>query len=93
MAEATRLEARYVDRAKLDSLLRMVFRDSSNYSVKVYAATDLGIKITDVSQSQGDMIEVTAPRRLTEVSQLTPVSQAQRFIGHVENRQKSSLLQ
>lgn len=36
MTEITYLEARYVDRAKLDSLLEGLFRSSSNYSVKVF---------------------------------------------------------
>jgi hypothetical protein len=36
MAEITRLEARYVDRAKLDTLLQTTFGD---YSVKVTLAT------------------------------------------------------
>jgi hypothetical protein len=36
MTEITHLEARYVDRAKLDNLLEELFRSSSNYSVKVF---------------------------------------------------------
>ncbi|RSL59341.1 hypothetical protein CEP54_007269 [Fusarium duplospermum] len=44
----TRLEARYIDRDKLDTLLRKEF--GSGYGV----------------EAQGDVIEITASRQLTE---------------------------
>ncbi|KAL2815794.1 hypothetical protein BDW59DRAFT_166611 [Aspergillus cavernicola] len=50
MPEVTRIEARYVVRSRLASLLQDFFGEPSNYSVK----------------SQGDLIEITAPRKLTE---------------------------
>ncbi|KAI1178095.1 hypothetical protein F4777DRAFT_539419 [Nemania sp. FL0916] len=48
MAQITRLEATYVIKSKLDSLLERLF--GSNYEV----------------QQQGDVIEVTAPRKLSD---------------------------
>lgn len=38
MAAITRLEARYVEKSKLESLLQRLFGDPPNYSVKVCAA-------------------------------------------------------
>jgi len=71
MTEVTRLEARYVVRSKLESLLQELFGGQTNYSVKVSTASLISpMVIADVPQSQGDVMEVTAPRTLTEVRHL-----------------------
>jgi len=76
MTEVTRLEARYVVRSKLESLLQELFGDQTNYSVKVSTARgqlDHSMITADVPQSQGDVMEITAPRTLTTVRQLSPI--------------------
>ncbi|KAH8896842.1 hypothetical protein GQ53DRAFT_819098 [Thozetella sp. PMI_491] len=47
----TRLEARYFSALKLVALLEKEFGDSKKYSVEI----------------EGDVIEITAPRELTQV--------------------------
>lgn len=76
MAETTFLEARYLIRSKLDSLLASLFGSASHYSIKVRMFSRqstppprlLRALLTNTAQAQGDNVEVTAPRALTRVS-------------------------
>lgn len=67
MAATTILEARYVDRAKLDGLLRSAFGEGG-YAVKVapLSMNRFGISLI-LYKSQNEYLAVTASRQLTQV--------------------------
>lgn len=87
MSATTILEARYVDRAKLNSLLQSVFAAGS-YSVTVSSsACSFKIEpIPDYEQMQGDTIAVAAGRKLTDVSPQEGLKKSMLISHKIEDR-------
>lgn len=72
MTEVTSFEARYVDKHKLETLLQQLFSDSYIIRVCIGNSACTITLYADACQSQGDSMEVTAPRLLTEVRHSVP---------------------